>query len=174
MGTPTVVFVFDNPGTQWVPLTGNAAKTGFCKPSMGLADDGGNDVTIQSADKAKRFDYNGKSIDIYPSPGVTLVVGKGKRPKFSFMVVDTVSSSTAYALGGVALKVESIKAMRDGSTSFPELKVVTDRNGATELTLTNEPDKGPVGKVVTYNFWVMAQDAAGDVGLIDPLIENQN
>lgn len=174
MGTPTVVFVFNDPCTQWVPLTGNTAKTGFCKPSMGLADTGGNDVTITSADTPKPFNYNGKSIDIYPSPGVTLVVGKGKSPKFSFKVVDAASSNTAYALGGVALKVESITALRDGSTSFPELKVVTDKDGATELTLTNEPDKGPNGKVVTYNFWVMAQDAAGDVGLIDPLIENQN
>ena len=172
MGAPLVIFVFNKPpGSQWVSLTGGSGKLGFCTPLMGLVDDGGGDMQIQSNDLGVDFPYGNKTVRIYPSDAVTLAVGKGKKPRISFVVLDKDGNTTAYALGGLALKPKAI-AVRNGGASFPELKVTTSKSNATVLTLTNDPDQGPHDKVIAYDFWVMVQNADGEVGLIDPLITN--
>jgi hypothetical protein len=171
MGAPTVLFVFATPpGTQWVPLTGTTASSGFCTPSIGLVNDGGGDVTLTSNATPTSFVYNGKNVSIYPSAGATLNVLKGKTPKFSFVVVDSSSptpSTTAYFLCGLALKNITPGGSDNGGTSFPEIDINTDKAGATTLVMQdNNKASG------TYDFWVMVQDNKGNVGLIDPLITN--
>jgi hypothetical protein len=170
MAKPVVLFVFnDPPGSQWVSVTGDTATTGFCTPGMGLVSDGNGDVVLTGTGPSEIFRYGNKDVTLYPSNVVTLSVPKGKAPRFSFLVVDKKSSATAYALCGLALKRNASALRAGGGSSFPELKVNTESSGITLLTLKNDPN----GQQVGYDFWVMAQNAVGDVGLIDPLITNQ-
>lgn len=167
MGSPVVLFVFNDPATQWKSLTGSSATAAPCTPLMGLVSDGNGDVSLNGVGTATPISYGGNTINCYASSGSTLVVGKGKTPNFSFLVVDGSSSSTAYFLCGLALK--PIGASPSPGGNFPGLSVATATNGATTLTMA---DKGKAAG--TWDFWVLAQNAGRDLGLIDPLITNND
>lgn len=170
MGTPNVLFIFSNPATQWTPLTGSTATTGFCTPDIALVDDGG-DVTLGSNAASTPFTYKGKVYASYPAAGATLAVGKGKKPRFDFLVADASGTTNTYFLAGVALK--NMGSGGPGGAAFPSTAVNVASDGSTTLQLQDD-NKSPSNSSVSYDFWVMVQNSAGDVGLIDPLITNAN
>ncbi len=172
MGTPSVLVIFTAPSTQFVPLTGSTASTGFCTPDMALIDDGGNDVVISGTPNNAAFNFKGKTYTTYAAASATLTVQKGKQPKFSFIVCDVSGTTNTYALGGVALKNMG-SGGGSGGASFPEIDINVANDGSTTLKLQDD-NKGAANSTVTYDFWVMVQNSAGDVGLIDPLITNDN
>lgn len=172
MGTPNVLFIFTAPSTQFVPLTGTTANTGFCTPDMALIDNGGNDVVISGTPNNSAFNYKGTTYTTYPSAGATLTVQKNKKPTFSFIVCDASGVTSTYALGGVALKNMG-SGGGSGGANFPEVDINVANDGSTTLKLQDD-NKGPANSTATYDFWVMVQNSAGDVGLIDPLIVNDN
>jgi hypothetical protein len=171
MGTPTVLFIFAS-ASQFVPLTGSTASSGFCTPNMALIDDGGNDVVISGTATGSAFNFKGKTYTTYAAAGATLTVQKGKQPKFSFIVCDATTATNTYALCGVALK-NMASGGGKGGASFPEVDINVAGDGSTTLKLQDD-NKGAANSTATYDFWVMAQNSSGDVGLIDPLIENEN
>lgn len=167
MGSPNILFVFQQ-ASQWVALTGSRPGSGLCTPNVVVLNDGGGDISVPTPSNGN-FTYKGTSYPTYPTATCTLVVGSQKTPKFSFTATDATASATAYFLTGVALK-NAAATGGNGGQSFPGLKVdVDNQTNATTLTLQDN-NKG----AATYDFWVMAQNSAGDVGLIDPLISNTN
>jgi hypothetical protein len=172
MGTPTVLFIFTAPSTQFKALTGSSAGSGFCTPDMALIDNGGNDVVISGTANGSGFNYGGTTYTTYPAASATLTVQKNKQPKFSFIVCDINASTTTYALGGVALKNMGAGG-GPGGGAFPSLSVDVANSGMTTLKIQDQ-NNGPANSTSSYDFWVMVQNSAGDVGLIDPLIMNES
>ena len=172
MGTPNVLFVFSAPATQWKPLTGSTATTGFCTPDIALIDDGGGDVVLSGIANASPFTYKGKSYTTYPAASATLSVTKNKKPRFAFLVADANANTTTYCLGGLALK-NMASGGGSGGANFPEIEVNVASDGSTTLQL-QDANKGPANCSVSFDFWVMVQNSSGDLGLIDPLITNAN
>lgn len=174
MANPKFQFIFADP-SQFSALGQPGVPFQACTPNLKMLDDGG-EVSF-SGSVPPNPDGS------FPSDKCQIKVGKGKKPKLHFTVVDHQGSPTAYYLAGLALQQESIQAMkkmwadaslRPGGPTFPEMKVTTDpHTGATTLTLDNQ-NNGQSGKTIDYKFWVLAQDSTGAIGLIDPKITNTN
>ena len=172
MTTASVLLIFSNPSTQWTPLTGSTAKSGFCTPDMVLLD-GGGVVTISSKASGTPYTYKGVSgYTAYPAANVTLVVAKGQSPTLVFNVVDSTGKTNTYFLGGVALQ-NMASGGGAGGLSFPLTSVGVAADGTTTLSLQNN-DQAKSGTTSTYDFWVLVQNSSGDLGLIDPLVTNSN
>lgn len=181
MSAVTVMFVFTDP-SQFVPLTGGAARCGLCTPVMALIDPR-DEVAISGAKLDTPVVIDGKSYDAYPtgdgaSP-TALTVHPGKAPKFQFNVQDNSNpAAVGYYLGGIALKSlasgnGSSKAGEAGDV-FNAIDVAVDAStGATTLTVQDN-NKAAKDSSASYEFWVLVQNSAGDVGLIDPRIVNTN
>lgn len=172
MANVTVIFLFQQPG-QWVPLTGSTPGSGLCTPNMIVIDPGAADVTVSGSSNGSVV-YGGTSYATYPAAGTTIQVLKGRQPTFLFAATDGTLSSSSYLLTGIALKNLSTNLSGGGTASFPGVEVSTiGRTGYYGVTLQDN-NSGAESTSTSYDFWVMAQNAAGDVGLIDPLITNQD
>lgn len=168
MAKPQVLFIFSDPTTQWKPLQGAAGTTGLCTPDMALVDDGNGDVTL-NGQPSTPFIYKGKSYPSYPAATATLTVQKGRQPKFAFSVVG--SGSNSYFLNGVALKNQT--AAGPGGTTFPDLDIKVANDGTTTLNL-QDINPGAAGSTTSFDMLILVQDRQGNVGLIDPLLTNDN
>jgi hypothetical protein len=183
MSEVTVMFVFTD-ASQFQPLTGSSPGQGLSTPALVLMD-GKGEVTISGTQLPSQVTIGGKSYDAYPtsdnvntSPTV-LTVLPGKKPNFQFNVQDSVNPPAGgFYLGGIALKTipgagGASKAGEAGDV-FDAISVTVDANtGATTLKVQDN-NKAPQGSSVSYKFWVMVQNASGDVSLIDPRIVNTN
>ena len=172
MGTPNVLFIFSSPSTQWVPLTGTTASTGFCTPNIALLSNGGGDVVLSGTANGTPFNYKGTNYTTYPAASASLTVQKSKKPKFGFNVCDASGATNTYFLGGVALK-NMASSGGSGGASFPSASVSTAADGSTTLQLQDD-NLGSSNSTAQFDFWVLVQNSSGDVGLIDPLINNEN
>jgi hypothetical protein len=178
MANVSVVFVFSQ-SSQFVALTGPNAQSGFCTPYLAVTDNGGGEV-VPSGASAGSVTIGKTSFQMFPSQGpssnpTTLTVSKNHQPKFNFSVVvpdpnnpSKFIPATSYALAGLALKKVGSNGV--DLTTFPGLNVSVDKNSITTLSVD---DKSSGNTSATYDFWIMVQNASGDVGLIDPLITNE-
>ena len=172
MAKPNVIFIFSDPTTQWKPLLGPVGTAGLCTPDMALVDDGNGDVTLSGTANPTTFTYKGKAYTTYPASSATLSVQRGRTPKFAFNVVDSSGNTNTYFLNGVALKNMAANG-GTGGANFPELDVSVANDGTTTLNLQDD-NKGPAGSTTTFDVWILVQDSQGHVGLIDPLVTNNN
>ncbi len=170
MAQPQFAFVFSS-ASQFVPVTTSGQ---LCTPDMVMLSDGDGDVTFTgpaSPGSPIMLPPPGgkgqpRSMTLLQSATAAITVKKGKSPTFSFWVCDVSGNYQAYALAGVAL--QNTQQGGNGFGQFP--KVVIDiESSATVLQLSdNNKDSNP------YEFYVLVQNSAGQLGLIDPRIVNQN
>jgi hypothetical protein len=172
MGQPVFAFVFTD-ASQFVPI---GTGSGLCTPGMVMFSDGGGEVTFSGTQAP------GSPLSLPPPPGgekvpkqsvllmvsdtVTITVAKDKAPSFRFAVCDGNGVYQAYALAGIALQNTSRSG--NGVAQFPKTSIEVDQS-ATILQL-NDDNKDDC----TYEFYVLVQNAAGQLGLIDPRIVNQS
>lgn len=166
MGSPYFAFVFD-------ATTPEFKVNGFCSPRMAMftAD---NDVTFQSKSGVSATSMQlakpGKNeqpqtVSMYRSDDASVVVGKKKTPTFKFAVCDSDGNYGKYVLCGLFLR--STSSGGTNLTAFPGLTIsLTD--GATVLEQADHN-----GENASYNFYVLVQNAQGDISFIDPKITNQ-
>lgn len=169
---PKILFIFSDP-TQFTPLAGTTAETGFCTPYLALTDNGDGSVQIQG--QSSQLTVGGTTYTVYPSHGpagnpTTLLLAANTTATFSFTVVDGRGNSLAYFLSGLAAQRQTASGTQNAQ---PPLTVSVDRAGATTLSVTDY-NHNSRDESTTYDFWVLVQNTDGDVGLIDPLITNEN
>lgn len=178
IAAPQVLFIFSSPN-QFVPLSGTLARTGFCTPLMALTNTGGGAMSISGVGSNLTIGQN--SYTVYPSQGsgtppnftpTTLTLNTGFTATIGFSVINSNGSNLAYFLSGLAVKRIGANPGGGGAV-FPVLNVAVSNTGATTLSVEDDNDDAG-GTSTTYDFWVLVQNAAGDIGLIDPLIVNAN
>jgi hypothetical protein len=170
MGQPVFAFVFTDP-SQFVPI-----GTGLCTPDMAMFGDGGGDVlfsgqTAPGSPLTLPVPPGGhgaktQSVALMLASSATITVAKGKKPAFRFAVCDGSGSYLSYVLGGIALR--NTTGGGTGIGQFPGLSISVE-SGATMLQLSDDNKDN-----ATYEFDVLVQNAAGQIGLIDPRIVNQS
>lgn len=172
MVTANILFVFSNPSTQWVALNGSNAASSLCSPMMVVTNDGGpapggGRIVVPSG-TASNLRVGQNLYTAYPSQGSTLTVAKQTDVSFSFSVVDAQGGTRSYFLAGIAVKNMS----GSGGMVFPNATLQSTNGGS---TLSVEDNNVPTRtSPISYDFWLLVQNATGDVGLIDPLITNMN
>lgn len=172
MGQPVFAFVFTSP-SQFVPL---GPGQSLCTPDIVMFDDGGGDVTLTGTpDHPPIFlpvppggpYVKTKQVQPYAASTAIITVNKDRSPAFTFAVCDGSGNYQIYVLGGIALR-NMKQGGGTGVAEFPCLNINVN-NGATMMHLPDENKD-----CNTYEFFVMVQNASGDVGLIDPRIVNQS
>ncbi len=167
MGKPAFAFVFSN-SSQFVPITTNGQ---LCTPDMvmfssdnqvtfpgSLASPNGT-ITLAPPGQPK----SSQQLTLYPAASSSITVDAKKAPTFSFVVCDGNGDYTAYSLAGVALQGGG----KAGSGQFPTVDI-TSSGVTTTMDLTDRNNDGN-----SYEFYVLVQNAQGQIGLIDPRIVNQ-
>ncbi len=168
MGQPVFAFVFTDP-SQFVPI-----GSGLCAPDMAMFGDGGGAVTFggQTAPGSPLTlpvppggqGAKTQQVALMLASSASITVAKGKKPSFSFAVCDGSGNYQGYVLAGIALRNT---AGGTGIGQFPGLSISV-HSGATLLQMSDDNKDSN-----TYEFDVLVQNAAGQVGLIDPRIVNQ-
>ena len=172
MGQPVFTFVFTDP-SQFVPLGTGA---GLCTPDLGMFGDGGGDVLFTGTEAPGSPlmlplppggpGANSQSVTLMLASSATITVAQGRAPAFTFAVCDGSGNYQTYLLAGVAL--QNTTKGGTGVAQFPHLTIDAS-SGATLLQL---PDQNQDSN--TYEYYVLVQNAAGQIGLIDPRIVNQS
>ncbi len=168
MNKPAFAFVFSN-SNQFVPITDGGQ---LCTPDMvmfnsdnqvafpGMLASPNGTITLAPPDDPKSATLMTK----YPAAQATITVDAKKSPTLNFAVCDGTGNYGAYSLAGVALQGGG----KAGSGQFPKVDITTSGDYTT-MALTDRNNDGN-----SYEFYVLVQNAAGQLGLIDPRIVNQN
>jgi len=170
MGKPTFAFVFSS-SDQFRPVTNGGE---LCTPDMVMFGSD-NEVSFSGTPSVPNPTItlappgqpkSPQVLNRYQSATVVITVDKGKAPTFNFAVCDGNGDYTAYFLAGVALQNGVKSGVAAGQ--FPAVDVVLNNGGYTTLDLTDRNTDGN-----GYEFYVLVQNAQGQIGLIDPRIVNQ-
>jgi hypothetical protein len=168
MNKPSFAFVFSS-SSQFVPITTNGQ---LCTPDMvmfnsnnqvtfpGTGASSNGTITLAPPDEPK----SSALLTKYPAAQAAITVDAKKTPTLNFAVCDGNGDYSAYSLAGVALQGGG----KAGSGQFPKVDIVASGDYTT-MALTDRNDDG-----TSYEFYVLVQNAAGQLGLIDPRIINQN
>jgi hypothetical protein len=170
MGQPVFAFVFTDP-SQFVPV-----GSGLCTPDMAMFSDGGGDVSF-SGTQAPGSPLTlpvppggpgakSQSVLLMLASSATISLAAKKTPSFTFAACDDSGNYQAFVLAGIAL--QNTNAIGTGVAEFPRIRIDV-RDGATLLQLDDDNQDNS-----TYKFYVLVQNTAGQLGLIDPRIVNQS
>jgi hypothetical protein len=168
MNKPAFAFVFSN-SSQFVPITDGGQ---LCTPDMvmfnsdnqvafpGTNVSSNGSIMLAPPDEQK----SATQLDTYPAAQAAITVDAKKSPTLNFAVCDGTGNYGVYSLAGVALQGGG----KAGSGQFPKVDITTSGDYTT-MALTDRNNDGN-----SYEFYVLVQNAAGQLGLIDPRIVNQN
>lgn len=168
MNKPSFAFVFSD-SSQFVPITTNGQ---LCTPDMVMFDSDNQvsfpgvlaapsgTITLGPPDEPKSATLLTK----YPAALSTIAVDPKTEPTLNFAVCDGTGNYGAYSLAGVALQGGG----KAGSGEFPKVDIISSGDYTT-MALTDRNDDSN-----SYEFYVLVQNAQGQIGLIDPRIVNQS
>jgi hypothetical protein len=167
MNKPAFAFVFSD-SSQFVPITTNGQ---LCTPDMVMFSSD-NQVTFPGTNVSSNGSImlappdepkSATQLDTYPAAQSNITVDAKKAPTLNFAVCDGDGDYGAYSLAGVALQGGG----KAGSGQFPKVDITTSGDYTT-MALTDRNNDGN-----SYEFYVLVQNAQGEIGLIDPRIVNQ-
>jgi hypothetical protein len=181
MGQPLIAFVFNN-ASQFNSVTTNGQ---LCTPDIVVFDTNNGEISVSGTPSSPASislpppgkPNNAETVNMYTAASAAINVPKGKLPQFQFAVCDntgrnalppTGPSYTNYVVCGLALQ-NNANGNAPDVTQFPGLEVKVDAG----ITLLQLSDKNSNKSPTTYKFYVVVQNAAGNIGLIDPKIVNQ-
>lgn len=103
------------------------------------------------------------------APNGTLVV---KRP----MKIDFDLNDTKYRLAGIAFRRVRGNGPGNGHGNMPKGAITVEErfNGTSTVHVQNTWDNHGQPNTFTWDFFIFVQDESGDVGIIDPDIENRD
>jgi hypothetical protein len=168
MNKPAFAFVFSD-SSQFVPITTNGQ---LCTPDMVMFSSdnqvtfpGPNAVPSGTITLAPPDDPKSASpLTKYPAAQCAIAVNPKNALTLNFAVCDGTGNYGAYSLAGVALQGGG----KAGSGQFPKVDIITSGDYTTMALTDRNADSN------NYEFYVLVQNAQGQIGLIDPRIVNQS
>jgi hypothetical protein len=183
MPQPLIAFVFNN-ASQFKAVTAGGQ---MCTPDIVVFDTNGGEISIAgtlSSPSSISLPPPGKPdksepVSMYTASSAQITVTKDKSPQLQFVVCDNTGANasppvapsyTSYLLCGIAMRNDN-NGNRPDVSRFPGFSVLVD-NGITELQQMDDNSHNNRTQS-TYEFYLVVQNASGDIGLIDPKIINQ-
>lgn len=183
MSQPLIAFVFNNIN-QFKAVTAGGQ---MCTPDIVVFDTNEGEISITgtlSSTSPVSLPPPGKpdkseQVSVYTASSAKITVAKNRSPQLQFVVCDNTGANasppiaptyTSYLICGIAMRNDD-NGNRPDVSRFPGFSVQVDK-GITELQQTDDNTRNNAA-TSTYEFYVVVQNANGDIGLIDPKIVNQ-